>query len=61
MIAQVMMFSNLFGGRRDENQNPLLMLAAILIAPIVQLLYERSRAKACLFELRQKNARGEAI
>lgn len=46
MIAQVLMFSNLFGGRRD-NQNPLLMLVAILIAPIaaslIQLGISRTR------------------
>ncbi len=46
MIAQVIMFSSLFG-RRDENQNPLLMLVAILIAPIaatmIQLGISRSR------------------
>lgn len=46
MIAQVLMFSSLFGGR-DENRNPLLMLVAILIAPIaatlLQLGISRSR------------------
>ena len=46
MIAQVIMFSSLFG-RRDENQNPLLMLVAILIAPIaatmIQLGVSRTR------------------
>jgi heat shock protein HtpX len=34
MIAQVLMFSQMFGGGRDENRNPLLMLGAIIIAPI---------------------------
>lgn len=49
MIAQVLMFSSLFGGRRD-NQNPLLMLVAILIAPIaatlIQLGISRTREYA---------------
>jgi heat shock protein HtpX len=40
MVAQVLMFSSLFGGRRDENQNPLLMLVAILIAPIAATLIQ---------------------
>jgi heat shock protein HtpX len=39
MLAQVLMFSQLFG-RRDENQNPLLMLVAILIAPIAATLIQ---------------------
>ncbi|MBI5949859.1 MAG: zinc metalloprotease HtpX [Chloroflexi bacterium] len=39
MIAQVMMWSSIFG-RRDENQNPLLMLVAILIAPIAATLIQ---------------------
>ena len=39
MIAQVIMFSSLFG-RRDENQNPLMMLAAIIIAPIAATLIQ---------------------
>ena len=50
MIAQVMMFSSIFGGRRNENQNPLLMLVAILIAPIaatlIQLGISRTREYA---------------
>lgn len=49
MIAQVLMFSSLFGGRRD-NQNPMIMLAAILIAPIaatlIQLGVSRTREYA---------------
>lgn len=39
MIAQVLMWSSLFGGRR-ENQNPLIMLVAILIAPIAASLIQ---------------------
>ncbi len=39
MIAQVMMWSSIFG-RRGENQNPLLMLATILIAPIAATLIQ---------------------
>ena len=39
MIAQVIMFSSLFG-RRDENQNPFMMLAAIIIAPIAATLIQ---------------------
>ena len=51
MIAQVLMFSQIFGGgRRNENQNPLLMLVAILIAPIaatmIQLGISRTREYA---------------
>lgn len=49
MIAQVLMFSQLFG-RRDENQNPLLVLVAIVIAPIaatlIQLGISRTREYA---------------
>lgn len=39
MIAQVLMFSSLFG-RRDEDRNPLLMLVAILVAPIAATLIQ---------------------
>ncbi len=39
MIAQVLMFSQLFGGR-DENRNPMLTLVAILIAPIAATLIQ---------------------
>src|SRR5512139_870933 len=39
MIAQVLMFSQLFGGR-DENRNPLLTLVAIMIAPIAATLIQ---------------------
>ena len=39
MIAQVLMFSQIFGGR-DENRNPLLTLVAILIAPIAATLIQ---------------------
>lgn len=50
MIAQVLMFSTMFGGGRDENRNPLLMLGAILIAPIaasmIQLGISRQREYA---------------
>jgi heat shock protein HtpX len=49
MIAQVLLFSSIFGGRRD-NQNPLLMLVAVLIAPIaatlIQLGISRTREYA---------------
>jgi heat shock protein HtpX len=48
MIAQVLMFSALFGGRR--NQNPLIMLLVILIAPLaatlIQLGISRTREYA---------------
>ena len=50
MIAQVLMFSNLFGGGRSRDQNPLLMLGAIIIAPIaasmIQLGISRQREYA---------------
>ncbi|MCC6381538.1 MAG: zinc metalloprotease HtpX [Dehalococcoidia bacterium] len=50
MIAQVLMFSQIFGGGRRDNQNPLLMLVAILIAPIaaslIQLGISRQREYA---------------
>ncbi len=49
MIAQMLMWSSLFGGR-DENRNPLLTLVAILIAPIaaslIQLGISRQREYA---------------
>ena len=49
MIAQMLMWSSLFGGR-DENRNPLLTIVAILIAPIaatmIQLGISRSREYA---------------
>jgi heat shock protein HtpX len=38
LIAQVMMWSSLFGGRR--NQNPLIMLLIILVAPIAATLIQ---------------------
>jgi heat shock protein HtpX len=40
MIAQVLLFSSIFGGRDNENRNPLLMLVAILIAPIAATLLQ---------------------
>lgn len=40
MIAQVMMFSQMFGGRRNNEQNGLLMLLAILVAPIAATLIQ---------------------
>jgi heat shock protein HtpX len=47
MIAQVLMFSSLFGGGRRDNQNPLLFLAGIIIAPIaasmIQMGISRTR------------------
>jgi heat shock protein HtpX len=49
LIAQMLMWSSIFG-RRDENQNPLLMLVAILVAPIaasmIQLGISRQREYA---------------
>jgi heat shock protein HtpX len=49
MVAQVLMFSSLFG-RRDQNQNPLIFLVTILIAPIaatlIQLGISRTREYA---------------
>jgi heat shock protein HtpX len=39
MIAQVLMWSSIFGGRRD-NQNPLITIAVILIAPIAATLLQ---------------------
>ena len=39
MIAQVLMFSSLFG-RRDENQNPIVFLIAILIAPLAAAMIQ---------------------
>jgi heat shock protein HtpX len=40
MIAQVMIFSSIFGGNRNRDQNPLLMLVAILVAPIAATLIQ---------------------
>lgn len=49
MIAQMLMWSSIFGGRRD-NQNPLITLGVILLAPIaatlLQLGISRSREYA---------------
>ena len=39
MIAQMLMWSSLFGGRRD-NQNPIITLVVILIAPIAATLIQ---------------------
>ena len=39
LIAQMLMFSSLFGGR-DENRNPLLTLVVILIAPLAATLIQ---------------------
>lgn len=39
MIAQMLMWSSIFGGRRD-NQNPLITLVVILIAPIAATLIQ---------------------
>ncbi len=50
LIAQMLMWSNLFGGGRNRDQNPLLMLVAILVAPIaasmIQLGISRQREYA---------------
>lgn len=41
MIAQMLMWSSLLGGgRRDENQNPLVMLGIMLLAPIAASLIQ---------------------
>lgn len=39
MIAQMLMWSSLFGGRRD-NQNPIITLVVILIAPIAAMMLQ---------------------
>lgn len=39
LIAQMLMFSSLFGGR-DENRNPLMTLVVILIAPLAATLIQ---------------------
>ena len=39
MIAQMLMWSSLFGGRRD-NQNPLITIAVIMIAPIAATMLQ---------------------
>lgn len=39
MIAQMLMWSSLFGGRRD-NQNPIVTLVVILIAPIAAVMLQ---------------------
>ncbi len=50
LIGNILMWSSIFGGSRDENRNPLLMLVAILIAPIaasmIQLGISRTREYA---------------
>jgi heat shock protein HtpX len=39
MIAQMLMWSSIFGGRRD-NQNPIITIAVILIAPIAATILQ---------------------
>ena len=50
MVAQMLMWSSILGGRRNENQNPLIFLVTILIAPIaatlIQLGISRTREYA---------------
>jgi len=50
LIGNILMWSSIFGGNRDENRNPLLMLVAILVAPIaasmIQLGISRTREYA---------------
>jgi len=47
LIGNILMWSSIFGGGRGENRNPLLMLVAILVAPIaasmIQLGISRTR------------------
>ncbi|MFN0094467.1 MAG: zinc metalloprotease HtpX [Dehalococcoidia bacterium] len=49
-MAQMLMWASIFGGGRDENRNPLISLAIILIAPIaatlIQLGISRTREYA---------------
>jgi heat shock protein HtpX len=46
-MAQMAMFSSMFGGRRDRNSNPIAMLAVAILAPIaaslIQMAVSRSR------------------
>ncbi|HEX6657841.1 MAG TPA: zinc metalloprotease HtpX [Ilumatobacter sp.] len=46
-MAQMTIYSSMFGGRRDRNGNPLIMLAAAILAPIaaslIQMAVSRSR------------------
>lgn len=50
LIGNILMWSSLFGGGRDDNRNPLLMLLAIIVAPIaatlIQLGISRTREYA---------------
>ncbi|MBE7518804.1 MAG: zinc metalloprotease HtpX [Thermoflexaceae bacterium] len=50
LIGNILMWSSLFGGGRDDNRNPLLMLLAIIVAPVaatlIQLGISRTREYA---------------
>jgi heat shock protein HtpX len=40
MIGNVLMWTSIFGGNRDENRNPLLFLLAIIVAPLAATLIQ---------------------
>src|SRR5688572_24213163 len=49
-MAQMTIYSSMFGGRRDRNGNPLIMLAAAILAPIAASLIQMAVSRSREFE-----------
>jgi heat shock protein HtpX len=49
-MAQMTIYSSMFGGRRDRNGNPLMMLAAAILAPIAASLIQMAVSRSREFE-----------
>ena len=49
-MAQMTIYSSMFGGRRERNGNPLIMLAAAILAPIAASLIQMAVSRSREFE-----------
>ena len=49
-MAQMTIYSSMFGGRRDRHGNPLIMLAAAILAPIAASLIQMAVSRSREFE-----------
>ena len=49
-MAQMTIYSSMFGGRRERNGNPLIMLAAAILAPVAASLIQMAVSRSREFE-----------